>query len=78
MNPRLIPTRRLIAGLACLVLTGATERDENTVRALRDDLVDPFGYRHPDHDSYTFHITMAYAILRHNGIELGKRDFLVS
>ena len=23
-----------------------------------------------------FHITMAYAILRHNGVELGKRDFL--
>ncbi|BCH23607.1 DUF1868 domain-containing protein [Mesorhizobium sp. L-8-3] len=43
-----------------LVLEGATERDEVTVRALRDDLVGPFGYRHPDHDSYTFHITMAY------------------
>ncbi|BCH31335.1 hypothetical protein MesoLjLc_32650 [Mesorhizobium sp. L-8-10] len=43
-----------------LVLEGATERDEYTVRALRDDLVGPFGYRHPDHDSYTFHITMAY------------------
>src|SRR5262245_15452860 len=25
-----------------------------------------------------FHITMAYAILRHNGVELGKRDFLGS
>ncbi|MEJ6023082.1 DUF1993 domain-containing protein [Ramlibacter sp. PS4R-6] len=24
-----------------------------------------------------FHITTAYAILRHNGVELGKRDFLV-
>jgi hypothetical protein len=23
-----------------------------------------------------FHATMAYAILRHNGVELGKRDFL--
>ena len=23
-----------------------------------------------------FHCTMAYAILRHNGVELGKRDFL--
>jgi len=28
--------------------------------------------------NFYFHITMAYAILRHNGIELGKRDFLVS
>ncbi|HXZ59195.1 MAG TPA: DUF1993 domain-containing protein [Steroidobacteraceae bacterium] len=23
-----------------------------------------------------FHVTIAYAILRHNGVELGKRDFL--
>ena len=23
-----------------------------------------------------FHVTSAYAILRHNGVELGKRDFL--
>jgi uncharacterized protein len=28
--------------------------------------------------NFYFHVTMAYAILRHNGIELGKRDFLVS
>jgi len=25
-----------------------------------------------------FHCTTAYAILRHNGVELGKRDFLGS
>jgi hypothetical protein len=28
--------------------------------------------------NFYFHVTMAYAILRHNGIELGKRDFLIS
>jgi hypothetical protein len=26
--------------------------------------------------SVVFHVTMAYAILRHNGIEIGKHDFL--
>lgn len=26
--------------------------------------------------NFYFHVTCAYAILRHNGIELGKRDFL--
>ena len=26
--------------------------------------------------NFYFHITTAYAILRHNGVELGKRDFL--
>lgn len=43
-----------------LVLTGATDKDERTVRTLRDDLAKTFGYRHPDHDSYTFHVTVAY------------------
>lgn len=27
--------------------------------------------------NFYFHQTMAYAILRHNGIELGKKDFLI-
>jgi hypothetical protein len=26
--------------------------------------------------NFMFHVTTAYAILRHNGVELGKRDFL--
>jgi hypothetical protein len=26
--------------------------------------------------NYYFHLTMAYAILRHNGLDVGKRDFL--
>jgi hypothetical protein len=28
--------------------------------------------------NFYFHITTAYAILRHNGVELGKREFLMS
>jgi hypothetical protein len=26
--------------------------------------------------NFFFHVTMAYALLRKNGVELGKRDFL--
>jgi hypothetical protein len=26
--------------------------------------------------NFFFHTTTAYAILRHNGVELGKRDFM--
>lgn len=26
--------------------------------------------------NFYFHVTMAYAILRHNGVDLGKRDFI--
>lgn len=43
-----------------LVLAGATAEDERVLRELRDQLTVPFGYRHPDHDSYRFHITLAY------------------
>jgi hypothetical protein len=28
--------------------------------------------------NFYFHLTTAYAILRHNGVELGKRDFIGS
>jgi hypothetical protein len=28
----------------------------------RDTFADFFGYRHPDHDSYEFHITLSYII----------------
>ncbi len=60
--PRADPFRMKVVSVTPLglVLAGATESDEKMMRALRDALVEPFGYRHPDHDSYTFHITMAY------------------
>ncbi len=28
--------------------------------------------------NFYFHVTTAYAILRHNGVEVGKRDFLAA
>jgi hypothetical protein len=31
------------------------------------------GYAVPN---FYFHVTTAYAILRHNGVEIGKRDYL--
>ena len=45
-----------------LTLTGATDKDEQTARAWRDALTEPFGYRSPNHGSYTFHTTLAYII----------------
>lgn len=43
-----------------VVVTGATLTDERSIRTLRDELTAPFSYSHPDHASYTFHITLAY------------------
>ena len=43
-----------------LIVRGATAEDEATMRRWRDAVCEPFGYRHPDHDDYEFHITIAY------------------
>jgi hypothetical protein len=47
-----------------LTVAGATGEDVHIMRAWRDALAVPFGYRHPDHDAYVFHITFAYQIRR--------------
>ncbi|MER9407816.1 DUF1868 domain-containing protein [Mesorhizobium caraganae] len=47
-----------------LTVAGATDDDVRVMSAWRDALSVPFGYRHPDHDSYIFHITFAYQTQR--------------
>ena len=47
-----------------LTVAGASDEDECIMRDWRDALSVPFGYRHPDHDGYVFHITFAYQIRR--------------
>ncbi|TIT18393.1 MAG: DUF1868 domain-containing protein [Mesorhizobium sp.] len=47
-----------------LTVAGATDEDVRIMNAWRDALSVPFGYRHPDHDAYVFHITFAYQIRR--------------
>ncbi|MBB6413352.1 DUF1868 domain-containing protein [Mesorhizobium sangaii] len=47
-----------------LTVAGATDEDVRIMAAWRDALAVPFGYRHPDHDSYVFHITFAYQVQR--------------
>lgn len=43
-----------------LTLAGATPEDEKIARKIRDRLTVPFGYRSPTHDTYRFHVTLAY------------------
>ena len=45
-----------------ITVEGVTEKDALVMQAWRDKLARTFSYRHPDHDSYTFHITFAYVI----------------
>lgn len=45
-----------------LTLEGVSASDRLALREWRNRLADLFGYRHPDHDDYVFHITFAYVI----------------
>lgn len=45
-----------------LTLEGDSATDRQCLRAWRDAFADVFGYRHPDHDHYEFHITFAYIV----------------
>ncbi|KXG84470.1 DUF1868 domain-containing protein [Agrobacterium bohemicum] len=45
-----------------LTLKGVTPEDDRIVAAWRNAFADAFGYRHPDHDTYEFHITFAYVM----------------
>lgn len=45
-----------------LVVQGITEADRRAMAGWRNDLAALLGYKHPDHDSYEFHITFAYLI----------------
>lgn len=45
-----------------VVVSGLTDADEKIMRDARDALAERLGYRHPDHDDYTFHITLAYQL----------------
>jgi hypothetical protein len=47
-----------------LTLAGASETDRIALRSWRDRLADLLGYRHPDHETYAFHITFAYMTQR--------------
>lgn len=53
-----------------LTLAGATERDRNILQDWRNRLADLMGYRHPDHETYVFHITFAYMIERFDDHEM--------
>ena len=45
-----------------LIVAGVTAADRQAMAAWRNRFAESFGYRHPDHDGYEFHITMAYLI----------------
>jgi hypothetical protein len=47
-----------------LSVNGITAADRRVMKEWRDAFADVFGYRHPDHETYAFHITFCYPMAR--------------
>jgi uncharacterized protein len=77
LRARLARTIDFIKGVPASALEGSEDR---TIKVpLRDRTLEFKGLEYLVHwviPNVFFHITTAYAILRHNGVELGKNDFL--
>lgn len=77
LQARIAKTLAFVQGISAAQLDGSEER---TVTLKRRDKETHFQGQAflLDHvlPNLYFHITTTYAILRHNGVELGKRDFL--
>lgn len=58
-------------------MTGATEVEETRLRQTRNTLRDALNIHRPDHDSYQFHITLAY-LLRWLSVEEARQVIALS
>ena len=77
LQTRIARTLDFIAGIPASAFDGAAERRVSI--KLRGNPMDFAGSHYWEYfviPNVFFHATMAYAILRHNGVELGKADFL--
>jgi hypothetical protein len=77
LNARVKKTRDFVAGVTAAQLKGAEVRE--IVLETRTNTLKFTGLTYLTHfvlPNLYFHVGMTYALLRHNGVELGKKDFL--
>lgn len=77
LKARIQKTITLLNGLDAAQFEGSEERTINLV--VRGEPVQSQGQAYLLNQAlpnFYFHVTTAYAILRHNGVELGKSDFI--
>lgn len=66
-----------VEGLDPAAFAGAEDRDITLTRRGETSVVKGLAYfQGQAQPNFFFHLTTAYAILRHNGVEVGKRDYL--
>jgi hypothetical protein len=77
LKGRIAKTMAYIQSVPAEQVVGSEDRDINVPR--RDGVLVMKGEAYLKHyamPNFYFHVTTAYALLRHNGVELGKADFL--
>ena len=80
LQARIAKTRAFIDGLDAAAFTGSEQREivlrPGTPKERKlDGHTYLLGYGLPQ---FFFHVATAYALLRHNGVEVGKRDYMGS
>jgi hypothetical protein len=79
LQARIQKTLAYLASVPAATLDGTEDKDitfpsgRDTTRTMKAEAY----LKHHMLPNMYFHVTTAYAILRHNGVDLGKRDFLV-
>ena len=74
---RVEKTAAYVSGLAADRVDGSEEREITLVRRGQSSVVLGQTYLLDQAmPNFYFHLTTAYAILRHNGVEVGKKDYL--
>ena len=63
--------KKLFGGFS-MILEGNTKNDEKIIRDCRNKLSDLLGIRFENHDTYTFHITLAYILRKLKNDEIEK------
>lgn len=76
LRARIADVRTFITGLDAAAMDAAKDRRYAPAYVPGKDIAFPDYVREFGLPNFYFHLTMAYAILRHNGVKLGKRTFL--
>jgi hypothetical protein len=77
LEARVERTIAFIEGVPAAAIDGSEDRDISLTRRGETTAVKGQTYLLEQAlPNFWFHVTTAYAILRHNGVEVGKRDFL--
>ena len=79
LQARIAKTLEFLGSVPAAKLDGTEDKDI-TVPVGREATKTMKGEAYLKHwvmSNFFFHVTMAYAILRHNGVELGKTDYLL-